>query len=98
MGDSRLVLMDIEDDGVAVVTLNRPQKRNALSASLIVDLKDALRALDLNTSVRSIVLTGPSGGPFSCKWPNIVRSLKKLKCMAFYSGCRSRRTQRYLHL
>ncbi len=62
---TQLVLVSIQNDGTAVVTLNRPQKRNALSAALIADLNNAFRALEQNDSVRAIVLTGSSGGPFS---------------------------------
>ncbi|KAI4161897.1 MAG: hypothetical protein LQ342_004463 [Letrouitia transgressa] len=62
---THLVLVDIQCDGTAVVTLNRPQKRNALSAVLIAELTTAFRALELNDSVRVIVLTGSPGGPFS---------------------------------
>ncbi|ERF68473.1 hypothetical protein EPUS_03791 [Endocarpon pusillum Z07020] len=62
---TQLILIDIQDDGTTVVTLNRPQKRNALSAALIADLNAAFRALERNDSVRAIVLTGSPGGPFS---------------------------------
>ncbi|KAF7507355.1 hypothetical protein GJ744_010672 [Endocarpon pusillum] len=61
---TQLILVDIQDDGTIVVTLNRRQKRNALSAALITDLNAAFRALERNDSVRAIVLTGPPGGPF----------------------------------
>ncbi|KAL9034751.1 MAG: hypothetical protein Q9214_006902, partial [Letrouitia sp. 1 TL-2023] len=58
----QLVLVDIQYDGTAVVTLNRPQKRNALSGALIAELTAAFRALELNDSVRAIVLTGSPAG------------------------------------
>jgi enoyl-CoA hydratase/carnithine racemase len=49
----------IEDrGGVRILTLNRPDKRNALNAALTQTLLDALRAADADDSVRSIVLTG----------------------------------------
>ena len=59
-----LVLVDIHDDGTATITLNRPQKRNALSAALIADLISAFQSLERDDSVRAMVLTGPPGGPF----------------------------------
>ena len=65
MTHTQLVLVDIENDGTAIVTLNRPEKRNALSAALIADLIAAFRALEKNDAVRAIILTGRSGGPFS---------------------------------
>ncbi len=46
------------DDGYAVVTLDRPQARNALDAALRRTLHDAMRALDGDDAVAAIVLTG----------------------------------------
>jgi enoyl-CoA hydratase len=43
---------------VAVVTLNRPARRNALSAALLASLRASLAELDADTAVRAIVLTG----------------------------------------
>jgi enoyl-CoA hydratase len=42
----------------AVVVLNRPQRRNALTAELMVGLADAMSALDADDTVGAIVLTG----------------------------------------
>ncbi|MGB7200637.1 MAG: enoyl-CoA hydratase-related protein [Pyrinomonadaceae bacterium] len=49
----------IENNGsVRTITLNRPEKRNALNDGLIAALKDALRGADGDESVRSIVMRG----------------------------------------
>ena len=54
-----------EDKGaVRVLTLNRPEKRNALDTALSSALLEALRAADANENVRCIVLTG--AGPGFC--------------------------------
>lgn len=45
-------------DGVAVVTLHRPEARNALDARLRVALHRTLGELDADDGVRAIVLTG----------------------------------------
>ncbi len=45
------------DAGIARLTLNRPDKRNALNDSLIDGLKDALRKADADESVRAIILS-----------------------------------------
>ncbi len=45
-------------DGVATVTLNRPEARNALNRELRRALSSALRELDERTDVAAIVLTG----------------------------------------
>lgn len=44
--------------GVRIVTLNRPDKRNALNDELIADLKAALNESDADESVRAIVIRG----------------------------------------
>lgn len=44
--------------GVAVVTIDRPHARNALTRALRDDLQAELRRLDADESVRAIVLTG----------------------------------------
>jgi len=48
----------LEDDGnLATLTLNRPEKRNAISAEMIVDLLAALEEC-ANGSARAVILTG----------------------------------------
>ncbi|MDG4771037.1 enoyl-CoA hydratase-related protein [Solwaraspora sp. WMMD792] len=48
------------EDAVAVVRLNRPDRRNALTTDTMHDLVDALAAADADPQVRAIVLTGGS--------------------------------------
>ena len=44
--------------GVATLTLNRPDRRNALSATMIAELTEAAAALAADPAVRAVVLTG----------------------------------------
>src|SRR5438046_3885504 len=54
-----------EDKGaVRIVTLNRPEKRNALDTALTRDLLEALRTADADEAVHCVVLTG--AGPGFC--------------------------------
>lgn len=46
------------EGGVARITLNRPEKKNALNDELIAGLKDRLRAAEANEQVRVVVITG----------------------------------------
>jgi methylglutaconyl-CoA hydratase len=46
------------DSGVLTLTLNRPDKRNALSAELIEELHRALERADLDSAVRVVLLRG----------------------------------------
>ena len=49
----------VEDRGaVRILTMNRPEKRNALNTELTVGLLAALRAADADDSVGALVLTG----------------------------------------
>src|SRR6266576_1411472 len=45
-------------EGVARITLNRPDKRNALNDELIEAVKGSLRDANADDEVRSILLTG----------------------------------------
>jgi enoyl-CoA hydratase/carnithine racemase len=55
----------VEDRGaVRILTMNRPEKRNALNSQLTQGLLDALRAADGEHGVGAIVLTG--AGPGFC--------------------------------
>lgn len=58
------VLLSSDRDGVRTLTLNRPERRNALDARLWVELADALRLVKRDRTVRALVLTG-AGGAFS---------------------------------
>lgn len=58
------ILLRADRDGIAVLTLNRPQARNSLSLALLSALGDELSALAADPSVRAVVLTG--NGPAFC--------------------------------
>ena len=45
-------------DGVATVTLNRPEQRNALSGQMLGELVDAMKRVREDDDVRAVVLTG----------------------------------------
>jgi methylglutaconyl-CoA hydratase len=57
MASYQKILYAVEN-GVARVTLNRPEKRNALDAEIIRELKDALRESAADANVRVIALEG----------------------------------------
>lgn len=52
-----LVLAHVAD-GIATITLNRPEKLNALTRALCDELIAALRAASTDASVRAVVVTG----------------------------------------
>jgi len=53
-----VVLLSIDARGVATLTLNRPDKHNAFDAETLHALREHLRAVESNASVRAVVLTG----------------------------------------
>lgn len=61
------VIVSVKKTGVAVVALNRPKKRNALSQELIDELTGALRKLNGSPTVRVVVLSGSGASPFCGK-------------------------------
>ena len=59
---SSLILLREDQDGIAVLTLNRPQARNSLSEALLEALGDTLSAIAHDRAVRAVVLAalGPA--------------------------------------
>src|SRR5690348_12014093 len=53
------------DEPIAVVTINRPDKLNALNWGLVSELADQLEALDRDEAIRCIVLTGAGNKAFA---------------------------------
>ena len=49
------------DDGVATITLNRPERKNPLTFDSYAELRDMFRALEQATDVKTVVLTGAGG-------------------------------------
>jgi 2-(1,2-epoxy-1,2-dihydrophenyl)acetyl-CoA isomerase len=55
-------LLERIEDGVAVLTMNRPESLNALSPPMMAALREAVPRLALDPAVRVIVLTGAGRG------------------------------------
>ncbi len=55
----------IEDEGdIRLITINRPDKLNALNTAVIQELSEVLGAADKDGSVRVVILTGAGGKAF----------------------------------
>ena len=59
------ILLDRDDRDIVTITLNRPEKLNALTKTMWGTLGDTFRTLSEDASVRCIVLTGAGGKAFS---------------------------------
>src|SRR5215472_1542087 len=49
------------DDGVAVLTMNRPERRNAFSAAMLSAMGSVLAQVEADEDVGCVVLTGAAG-------------------------------------
>ncbi len=56
-------LLATVEDGVAVIVMNRPERRNALSRDMLTAMSSVLAACETDPSVACVVLTG-AGGAF----------------------------------
>ncbi len=56
------VLWEVEN-GIALITLHRPERRNAINQQLLVELYDAVDEVSRNDEIRAAILTG-SGNSF----------------------------------
>ncbi len=52
------IIVEKQDNGIAIVKLNRPKVLNALNRQLMGELRDALEELDDDKNVKVIVITG----------------------------------------
>jgi enoyl-CoA hydratase len=57
------VLLDVNNQ-IAVITLNRPERRNAINQQLLVDLYGILETIAANDDIRVVIITG--NGPSFC--------------------------------
>lgn len=55
---AELVEVSVDDAGVALLRLNRPEARNALSPQMRAEITEALERLDADPEVRCIVIAG----------------------------------------
>ncbi|CCW16487.1 Enoyl-CoA hydratase [Sphingobium indicum BiD32] len=63
--EADVVLLERVDDHIAVVTLNRPEKRHAVNGAVARRLDAIVKETEADPSVRVVVLTS-SGGPTFC--------------------------------
>lgn len=64
MSETEPILVDKRDDGVALITLNRPDRLNAMSAEMLAQLAAAFSDAAEDDAVRCVALTG-AGRAFS---------------------------------
>jgi len=62
MGD---LVLRTDDDGIAILTLNRPNALNALSPTLFIELRDHLESIDAESEKTGCVILRGAGRSFS---------------------------------
>jgi enoyl-CoA hydratase len=60
----QLLSFESDADGLALVTINRPEKLNALNQTVISELGKAFRMAREDASVKGVILTGAGGKAF----------------------------------
>jgi enoyl-CoA hydratase/carnithine racemase len=50
------------DDDIALVTLNRPERLNAMTSTMISELEHVVQAVDLDRDLRAVIVTGAGRG------------------------------------
>lgn len=50
------------DDDIVLVTLNRPDRLNAITTTMITELESVIEQVDLDPAVRAVILTGAGRG------------------------------------
>src|SRR5579871_559139 len=52
------ILFEADENGIALITVNRPDKLNALSGALVMELKDAFERVARENSLKAAIVTG----------------------------------------
>jgi enoyl-CoA hydratase len=52
------LLIDVDDAGIALVSINRPDKLNALSGAVVAELEAAFTDIAGQSAIRALILTG----------------------------------------
>ena len=62
-GDFETIIYE-KREGVAWITINRPEVRNAMNSKVRTELKEALKKAEADPEVKAVVITG-AGGNFA---------------------------------
>lgn len=71
------IILEYPADGVAMITLNRPERGNGVVPELVADLVHAMNALEANFSIRVLVITG--AGKQFCAGADLVEFKRYLE-------------------
>ena len=75
-------------DGITLVTLNRPERMNAMAFDVMLPLRDALHDISVDNDTRVVVLTGAGHG--FCSGADLSDGGMVPNCMSTRPSIRSR--------
>ena len=81
-------LKEGRNNGIATLTLNRPESRNALTPEMMMGLIEALPRLAEDPTVRVVVLTG-AGRAFWRRSTTLPSRFVAERCNVFATVCRT---------
>lgn len=58
------ILFDTDEQGIATVTVNRPDKLNALNDNLLNELADVFKAIQVDEAIKAVIVTGAGDKAF----------------------------------
>lgn len=67
------IRFEVEDGGIAVITIDRPQARNAINAGVIEGLRLAWQRFAQDDALRVAILTGSGDKAFAPAWTSSRR-------------------------
>ncbi len=63
-----ILLQERTDDGILILTLNRPDAMNCFNFDLLAVLADVVREANFDMGLRCIIITGAKAGDDPKKW------------------------------
>lgn len=54
----KTIIFETDDKGVATVTINRPDKLNALNDEVLNELTDVFKSIQINSDIQAVIVTG----------------------------------------
>ena len=56
--DYNTIMLNVDDHGIATVTINRPKKLNALNSEVLDEVEQAFKHIQANDDVTAVIVTG----------------------------------------
>lgn len=81
-----MIHLDLMRSGIAVLTLNRPEARNAIGVEMLSNLRTRLENLQFNSSARILIICSTVPGVF-CAGADLKVRLIVLLSTAFSALC-----------